>query len=55
MDWLCYKPVRCHECCCHVSTCWPPLQNWFLDMCQGGGCGHGGCGHAAPCTGGCAH
>jgi hypothetical protein len=56
LDWLCYKPARCHACCCHVSNCWPPLYNWFTDMCQGGGCGHGACGHAAPCAGGgCGH
>jgi hypothetical protein len=56
LDWLCYKPARCHACCCHISNCYPPLYTWFLDMCPAGGCGHGGCGHTAPCaTGGCAH
>jgi hypothetical protein len=53
LDWLCYKPARTHcACACHISDCWPPLSNWFLDMCQGGGCGRGACGHAAPCAGG---
>jgi hypothetical protein len=56
LDWLCYKPARCHACCCHVSHCWPPLYTWFVDMCQDGGCVHGACGHATPCAaGGCAH
>jgi hypothetical protein len=62
-DWLLYKPPSCPCACrCVVSSCWPPLYSWFLDMCPGGGCGgcgHAGCGHAcsAPATssadGGC--
>jgi hypothetical protein len=39
-DWLCYKPVKSHCAChCNISPCFPPLHMWFLDMCQGGGCG----------------
>jgi hypothetical protein len=52
-NWLCYKPARVQcACSCHISNCNPPLYTYFLDMCQGGGCGHGACGHAAPCANG---
>jgi hypothetical protein len=67
LDWLCYKPAKASCACqCHISNCWPPLYTYFLDMCQGGGCGHSACGHGAcshgtcgntaPCAGGgCGH
>ena len=53
-DWLLYKPPSCHCCCCVVSTCYPPLHTWFLDMCRAR-CGRTGCGPScsagwAPCT-----
>jgi hypothetical protein len=48
-NWLHYKPRHC-GCHCAVSTCWPPLYTWFVDMCPAGGCGHAGPG---PCAGGC--
>jgi hypothetical protein len=46
-DWLMYHPPHTHCACpCVISSCYPPLHMWFVDMCQDGCGGH--CHHAAP-------
>lgn len=38
MEWLCYRPGRCHACKSHAPCCTPPLYTFFT-CCEGEGCG----------------